>query len=80
MTSFRHAGVCGSGQTCDFTPPFFSAPLLPCAYQLENAVSLHSVLRLNAVYSSVATQTPENRLNNKWPVCIWLTLKLVFSL
>lgn len=76
-----HAGVCGSVHLCDFTSPFLGCSSPGHAYQLEKtAVSLTGVLRRSTLYSSVATQPPENRLNNKWPVCVWLTLKLVFSL
>lgn len=52
--------------------------LSPVVLTNWETVRLNGVLRLNAVYSSVATQPPENRLNNKWSVCILLTLQLCF--
>jgi len=51
-----HDGVCGSVQTCDFTPPAFAAPLLRCASQLETTVSLSGVLGLSAGYSPIASR------------------------
>lgn len=70
VSSSVNATVCGRTQTCDFTPCPFTAPHFCCAYYLENTVRLNGVLRLSAVHSSMATQPPENRLNNKWSVCI----------